>query len=120
MITLKTLEKDSAQEVFDHISEHLLTQNKKCTDNKICVYSNFKGLKCAAGCLISDDEYNPKFEGNSWGALVQNNAVPSTHVSLIRQLQYMHDEYDPEEWIDFLCDIASQNNLSPQILNKFQ
>lgn len=120
MITLKTLEKATAQEVFDHIAEHLLTQREKCTDNNVCVYSNFKGLKCAAGCLISNDEYNLKFEGYSWVALVQNNAVPSTHTYLIRELQYMHDEYDPEEWIDSLSEIASQNNLSSQILNKFQ
>ena len=72
MITLKTLPQATAQEVFDQVAKHLLTQMKKsvakraaesASDSKdYCMYRGFDGTKCAAGCLISDDEYKPEFE----------------------------------------------------------
>jgi hypothetical protein len=69
MITLKTLKNSTDQEVFDQVANHLLTQNKRsvsATDNTLCVYRSPDGLKCAAGCLIADDEYDPRMEGSNW------------------------------------------------------
>lgn len=68
MITLKTLPQASEQEVLDQIAVHLLTQKQKCNNGKDqtdpnyqCLYRNEEGLKCAAGCLIADDEYKKRF-----------------------------------------------------------
>ena len=66
MITLKTLGKATAQEVFDQVATHLLTQNERSLDGASCSYRNCDGLKCAAGCLISDDEYDNQMEGIDW------------------------------------------------------
>ena len=66
-ITLKTLEQATAQEVFDQVAEHMLTQYELSMLNDTCVYRGYSGLKCAAGCLIGDDEYNNELmEGFTW------------------------------------------------------
>ena len=60
MITLKTLPQATAQEVFDQITQHLLQQGKAAKSvTGACRYriETAEGiLKCAAGCLIADDE----------------------------------------------------------------
>ena len=67
MITLKTLPQATAQDVFDHVTQHLLKQGKRSVSSTgACQYRTEQAegvLKCAAGCLITDDEYNSKFEG---------------------------------------------------------
>ena len=73
-ITLKTLGQATAQEVFDQVSSHLLTQMKKSINPKnpsLCVYHADSGLKCAAGCLISDDEYTPRMAALGWDLLCE-------------------------------------------------
>lgn len=68
MITLKTLPNASAQQVFDQVAAHLLTQKEKAKQFNTCKYRvehRDKVLKCAAGCLIGDDEYEGCFEGTS-------------------------------------------------------
>jgi len=46
MITLKTLPQATAQEVFDQVARHLLTQGKKSIseNNQYCMY---RFLKCS-------------------------------------------------------------------------
>ena len=96
MITLKTLEQASAQEVFDQVVNHLLQQGKKSQNETsggdvLCAYRGFNGLKCAAGCLIADDEYKEWFEQRGWRDLVRDEFVPETHGMLIQELQGVHD-----------------------------
>ena len=55
-INLSNLAQASTQEVFDFVAIHLLTQNEKSGDDQVCYYRSPTGLKCAAGCLIADDE----------------------------------------------------------------
>src|SRR4051794_27079955 len=98
-ITLKTLPKASAQEVFDHVVNHLLTQGERSQEEGKCVYLNPHGLRCAAGCLIAPEEYRKEFEGILWNALVMpSGEVPDTHYGLIRALQVIHDSYLVTEW----------------------
>lgn len=100
MITLATLEQATAREVFEQIKNHMLTQNKKCqlVEDGACAYRNKEGLKCAAGCLIADDEYKENFELNNWDMLVYKKVVPAVHSKLIKDLQLIHDCYDPDQW----------------------
>ena len=113
IITLATLHAATEQEVFDYVAHHLLMQNKKSTligDNQ-CVYRNFFNLKCAAGCLISDNEYKGSFEGNSWEELIAKGLVPSDHKALIMNLQQVHDGYSVANWRYQLGKVADEFSL---------
>ena len=123
MITLKTLPQATAQEVFDQITQHLLKQGKASqTINGSCRYrmeEPTRTLKCAAGCLIADDEYNSKFEGESWRELARLQAVPSYHEDLITSLQRLHDTCLVNEWPAKLKQLAYEYGLQynpPQLL----
>ena len=124
MITLKTLPQATAQEVFDQVAKHLLTQMKKSVakraaesasdSNDFCMYRGFDGTKCAAGCLIADDEYKLEFENNSWSHLSAiNYLVPEEHCLLIMELQDIHDCHEPEDWRVKLNNLAEINHLKP-------
>ncbi len=104
MITLATLEKATARQIFDQVKNHLLTQNEKCqlVAHGACAYRNKEGLKCAAGCLISDDEYSENFECKNWQVLVESRVVPTAHYKLIKTLQMIHDESNPDRWAEQL------------------
>lgn len=100
-ITLATLKDATAQQVFDQVVDHLRKQGKQAYSykNDSCNYRVVglcgEILKCAAGCLIGDDEYSPEMdnndEGTSWAQLVDRGQVPASHRELIRQLQNIHD-----------------------------
>jgi len=98
-ITLKTLKFADAEDVFFFIVRHLANQNARSTfHGHGCVYRNPEGLKCAAGCLIADDEYSKEFENKTWKALRDAGEVPIEHADLINSCQTVHDNFDPEEW----------------------
>lgn len=97
IITLATLPEATAQEVFDQVARHLLTQKAKALDGNLCVYLADDGLKCAAGCLIDSKEIN-KISGGDWAALVISEQVPKNHMDLICKLQSIHDDFNPDRW----------------------
>ena len=126
MITLKTLEKATAQEVFDQVCKHMLAQRKKSVrnirgaavefvdseeQNGSCAYRGYRGLKCAAGCLIADDEYSEKMELNGWHELVADGLVPEAHKELIRELQKIHDFELAHNWALELEGLAERLDL---------
>lgn len=120
-ITLKTLPLATAQEVFDQVAQHLLTQNRKslkqdnATVTAKCSYRGDGGLKCAAGCLIADDEYKEEMDergGMTWGVMCEVNIAPSDHKSLIGDLQTAHDSFPVAEWPGRLKQIAHQRGLA--------
>lgn len=123
MITLKTLPQATKQEVFEQVATHLLTQKAKSLKNEntvreICMYRNPNGLKCAAGCLIADDEYfGEDFENNRWSHLARNDKVPMVHVELIQHLQSIHDCHEVEEWIEKLIDLGNIFNLDTSFID---
>ncbi len=99
MITLATLPQATAKEIFEQVKNHLLTQKERSMLNEdTCAYRGTNGLKCAAGCLISDDEYKENFENKRWKALADWDMVPNTHVELIDSLQSLHDHYPVSLW----------------------
>src|SRR5690242_10932731 len=104
-ITLATLEEATEQEVFDQVVTHLLTQKRKSVgQDKLglgndCVYRGEDGTMCAAGCIISNEEYNEElFEGYSWTTLCDKDIVPKKHMTLISNLQFIHDKCEVKEW----------------------
>lgn len=126
MITLATLPNHTAQEVFDHIAKHLLTQGEACkeiddiSEGPICRYRNSDDQSCAAGCLISPKEYHSyKFEGKGWTKLVEDKLVPQDHFELIDQLQRIHDCNPAEKWYKCLQFLAKNSNLSTANLDSY-
>lgn len=116
MITLKTLPQASSQEVFDQVKNHLLKQGAKSVNRvsgygDLCAYRGRNGLKCAAGCLIGDDEYTESMECNTWRDLAANGIVPHFHMALIHKLQKIHDEEDLVDWAVALESLAKDFGL---------
>ena len=119
-ISLATLHLAAPQQVFDHIAAHLLTQNKRSIDDTdVCAYRGQGGLKCAAGCLIDDPEYDPHFENNIWSELIRCGCVPDHHAALIERLQGVHDLHPVEKWKGQLSRVAAEEGLSDDCVRNF-
>jgi len=122
MITLKTLPYATAQEVFEQVANHLIKQNAKSQithgqEIAECFY-RLDTLKCAAGCLIGEDEYNEKrMEGKNWDTLLMRGIVPENHDDLICDLQKVHDKKETNTWKEELIKVATEHNLDYSFLN---
>lgn len=79
-------------DVFYRVIAHLRAQGVQAK-NEIgsCRYLTPEGLKCAAGCLIPDDEYNPEFEGSCWATIAANFPQYEEYRDMITDLQLLHD-----------------------------
>lgn len=112
----------NAQEIFDTVVTHLYTQGKQAADGKNrCQYRTDAGLKCAVGCLIPDDQYDPAMEGatvDTLGSLLPSYLHP--HMRLLIELQGVHDA--PSSWKDKVAMagslrlIARKEGLSDKVL----
>lgn len=114
-ITLATLHNFSAQQVFNYVARHLLEQSEKSVQEGTgkCKYKTASGLKCAAGCLISSEEYSEDFEGRYWSGIPK---IPKANQKLIARLQGLHDMCVVAEWLEELKAIARSFKLSPSQL----
>lgn len=123
MITLKTLEQATAQEVFDQVALHLLTQGERSINEEgNCAYRGRMGLKCAGGCLIGDDEYDERMENKSWNSgRMAEFGVPKAHKQLILSLQVIHDNHFKtlKELTKTLKTFAFNQRLSARVVDNF-
>ena len=119
VITLATLAQATSQEVFNQVAKHMLTQMQKSRSDTggPCLY-RYGELKCAAGCLMSDEEYGPDMEsfsdsgyGGSWRNLIAANVVPDAHSGLVIRLQEVHDGSPPSLWAEDLSGVAGEFGL---------
>lgn len=125
----------NTQEIFDTVVAHLRKQGKKAmrfyeqTSREACAYRSPEGLSCAFGCLMTDEEYKPSFEGLSVMGVLNKPECPQslkdrlgiteedlkTHYSgkiyLLQALQNIHDTMEVSEWEDKLKLIAEENGL---------
>jgi hypothetical protein len=124
VITLATLAQATEQQVFDQVARHLLTQKEKSSDidndrgSLGCLYRYDNGtrvLKCAGGCLISDEEFRQSFNslrnGIGWQSLIAVDIAPREHCDLIYKLQDIHDCEQPKNWRGDLIRLAMQRRL---------
>lgn len=121
-ITLATLPQATEQQVFDQVALHLLTQDEKSwgplkSGNDGCMYRGPRGLTCAAGCLIGDDEYQPGWENSVYTDIRE---APAAHKSLIYRLQSIHDTYEIVEWPKKLTNLAKECSLSSEVVINFR
>lgn len=107
------------QEIFNKVKAHLLSQNARSVKGTVCRYRGTRGLKCAAGILIPDSEYTESMEGEGWPSNQEMLACSSLrgiaeklrHNNLIRDLQIVHDSYDPMRWPIELKAVAMRYEL---------
>ena len=109
------------QEVFDKVATHLLTQNRKaiCPIDGRCRYRTSEGLKCAAGIMISDDEYSPEMESWAVNHLITkyNLEKIAPFKDLLYKLQGIHDAAEIEDWRNELRKTALRYHLSTSVLD---
>lgn len=116
-ITLHTLPLATPMQVFTQVRDHLLTQNRKAVRGSgYCGYRDESNgaLRCAAGCIIADNEYVGNMEHVSWRSLINGGQVPAAHARLVLYLQSVHDDHYPPEWprlLDFLFARVSQGDF---------
>ena len=100
------------QQVFDKVSNHLLTQNAKSVEDGECAYYSSNGTKCAIGCLIPENLYEESMEGNGVSANYVHSALHPISVKgdmhdMLVDLQIMHDNQEPYLWPNALFNLAN-------------
>ncbi len=107
------------QLLFDRVTNHLLTQRQCSEGDGSCLYRGPNGLKCAVGVLIEDEYYDPEMETNSPKNDLVRKALEKSlgekmtldNISLLTNLQDIHDNVDPGEWDIELRNYADKNDL---------
>jgi hypothetical protein len=106
------------QEVFTRVATHLLRQMQRSIGRDgSCQYRARDGLRCAIGCLIDDDCYSPDLEGQSVDvpdvlAALDASGVKRGSITLLSELQGVHDDFEPAEWRDRLEAVARKHHLT--------
>lgn len=115
------------QDIFDHVARHLIQQGEK-SQEEYYMYRGPRGLKCAVGSLIRDEDYRPHFEDKpfredlpqkdspQWEILkaVENFVGRKLKVEdrvLISDLQRLHDLRPPRYWPRELRQLAEIHGL---------
>lgn len=130
------------QEIFNTVARHLLAQGVRAEQrgphSTMCAYRGQGCTKCAAGVLIPDNEYEPRFEGLSVRALLQDpegcthdsdkgrayeafeamwaRIGLAEHLPFIGELQGIHDLDAIEDWRRRLLRLATQHNLNAHVV----
>lgn len=115
------------QETFDVVARHLLTQNKRSrvidegAVSSSCAYRGDDGLKCAVGCIIPDEYYTKDFEGNRVDHEIIRDLLNflGYDLALLKQLQNVHDLFEPHRWAKHLRDTAHMYGLRDTVLDEF-
>lgn len=93
----------TAQEIFDKVFEHLVSQGRRSVRDMshFCQYrlvlDSGEVLKCAVGCLIPDELYDPDMEGLTVTQLfrdypqIMQKAGIDNFLELLKRLQSVHD-----------------------------
>jgi hypothetical protein len=127
MITLSNLHQASLQDVFNQVARHLLTQMEKAIviveDEPHCQYRTYSGLTCAVGCMITDEEYTPMFEGMTASEVIRSfecygttNKTATATKYFCDELQLVHDDHEPKNCYSELAYLANKHNLNMPVL----
>lgn len=101
--------------VFVHVASHLIRQGRaSMRPDGLCMYrqDTFDGLlMCAVGCLIQEDKYSEKLEGEPIYNKAVQEALPDWARSrdalrMLRALQYMHGRSPTKAWPTLLYGIG--------------
>lgn len=95
------------QELFNRVKNHLLGQMALSETNGGCAYRAESGLKCAVGCLITDEFYEPIIEGMpimNDGPVLKclekslGYSLTRSETKMLMSLQTMHDCTPLAKW----------------------
>lgn len=104
--------KDFRQEIFTKVKTHLLTQNKKCVDDKGNSRLRSQGNQCAASCLIPEKDYSEKMEPYYFWNFFRESGYSRKELELIEELVSIHDSHNPITWKNQLKDLAENEGLN--------
>ena len=102
---LKSVNSITNQELYDRVCMHLMKQGRPAVesrgDAKVCRYRTKDGLKCAIGCLITDEYYRPSLEGRTLFSMdVEKSVEKSLGIELtedqyafLKDVQNAHDAW---------------------------
>lgn len=131
------------QEIFDKVATHLFTQgvrsvSKTCLndasfDADYCLYRGPNGTKCAVGCLIPDEDYDPTMENRSAYDLFTSTVTPmefpkleplNENKDILNRLQTVHDNLSnwatTETMKSALATVAIRYDLDGKVLKKLK
>ena len=102
------------QHLFDTMVNHLRKQQAQSHLGMAgCAYRGNDGLKCAVGCLISDDEYLPEMEGSSLSQLELAEQINDSETTeLLEAFQMAHDQVRIDYWELEFKRLAEKFNLT--------
>lgn len=120
------------QEIFDKVAAHLLTQMVKSQNEAghKCMYRGTANTRCAVGCLIPDDKYDPSME--KVGGIFKVSDIKSlrldevgieaneTNQRILGALQFLHDYTLPEDWANNLLEYCQTQGLDAKVLEQFK
>jgi len=114
----------SPKEIYERVSEHLLTQRAVSEDdNGSCRLRSPEGRKCAIGSLVRDELYEPELEGVGIsyyrhardGRLLRAlyasnvNAYDPNIIDLLIELEEVHDYADIDEWPELIAALGNRH-----------
>ena len=99
------------REIFDRVKTHLLAQGERSQrqltglEGDGCAYHAPNGLKCAVGCLITEEAYSGALEGDLADDARVRAALEASGIvdepftlDMLCRLQSIHDEEAPNRW----------------------
>lgn len=132
---------ESLQQVFDTVAKHLLDQDCRAQiadsyGSYTCMYRTDSGMKCAVGCLIPDEVYEPDLEDLDVDSLFldeyeyedrpyiagireqfSDTLLSNDLASMLRELQAVHDKVTPGGWRTQLWKVAVRHGLENDVLD---
>ena len=101
------------QQVFDTVVRHLAKQGRPSIgDEGACKYRSGE-LSCAVGCLLTDEEYDPRQEGRPAVRMVPFRLAGN--IELLGDLQDVHDRFD-NYWPSALRRVAMNHKLDTGVI----
>lgn len=105
----------TSQELFNVAVRFQRYQGSRCEVDGNPRYRN-GDRACPIGVFLFDD-YKFKFEGEPLNDEIREAAriAPTDHY-LARALQVVHDDSEPDQWVDKWIDIAKTWELNPEVI----
>ena len=102
------------QEAFETMVRHLRKQGRTSVNARgACAYRGPKGLRCAVGCLIPDDQYKRSFEGETAECIAKKvPALSDIEPGILSEMQSIHDDCDVSQWEEGFKGVARYCKLT--------
>ncbi len=113
------------QEILNKVYTFMMKQNQKCIKPGNDNYQyHYQELRCNAGVLIPIEEYKPEFEdtnldiiGSEISKYFESKGYEEEDLCWLRDLQFIHDDYEIENWKSEFENFAITHDLILPELN---